>query len=156
MLSGWAAAGGRCAQPEKHVPLGGMWQRETHVMLSHCLSSFLLCREPAGPDEEAASAEKLPPPAPHQQLPAMPAQPAAAAPAAGAVPSRSPLTRAPRVCAAPGCGATAGLKRCGGCRAVCYCIVECSRVHWPVHKAECRRLQAETAADEASAASEQR
>lgn len=34
MLSGWAAAGGICAQPEKHVLLGGMWQRKSHVMLA--------------------------------------------------------------------------------------------------------------------------
>lgn len=48
-----------------------------------------------------------------------------------------------RMCAAPGCGATSGLRRCSGCRAVRYCSVECSRVHWREHKAECRRVQAE-------------
>ena len=52
----------------------------------------------------------------------------------------------PRTCAAPGCGATRGLKRCGGCGTVRYCSVECSRAHWRAHKAECRRVQAERAA----------
>lgn len=85
----------------------------------------------------------------------MPSQPAAAAPAAGAVPSHSSLPPAPRVCAAPGCGATTRLKRCGGCSAVHYCSVECSRAHWPAHKAECRQMQAAAAAAEAAAASEQ-
>ncbi len=51
-----------------------------------------------------------------------------------------------RVCAAPSCGATSGLKRCSGCRAVRYCSEACSRAHWRVHKAECRRYQAERAA----------
>ena len=67
-----------------------------------------------------------------------PVQPAAAPPAAG--PSRPP-----RICAAPGCGATTGLKRCGGCRAVRYCSVECSQTNWKAHKTECRRMQAEWA-----------
>ena len=66
-----------------------------------------------------------------------------AAPAAAPAPSR-PAT--PRVCAAPGCGATRGLRRCGGCTAVRYCSAACSRAHWRAHKAECRRLQAERAA----------
>ena len=61
-------------------------------------------------------------------------------------PQRTPLPPAPRVCAAHGCGATTGLRRCGGCRAVRYCSVECSRAHWRAHKAECHRLQAEAAA----------
>ncbi len=62
--------------------------------------------------------------------------------------------RPARVCAAPGCGATSGLRRCGGCGAVRYCSTECSRAHWRAHKAECRRQQAErsaaTAADAAA------
>ena len=53
---------------------------------------------------------------------------------------------APRICAAPGCGATRGLHRCGGCGTVRYCSEACSRVHWREHRAECRRLQAERAA----------
>lgn len=48
----------------------------------------------------------------------------------------------PRVCAAPGCDATSGLKRCGACRAVRYCSVQCQQTHWPAHIAECRRIQA--------------
>ena len=55
------------------------------------------------------------------------------------------LPAAPRVCAAPGCGATRGLRRCGGCASVRYCSAACSRAHWRAHKAECRRLQAERA-----------
>ena len=55
-------------------------------------------------------------------------------------------TRPLRVCAAPSCGVTRGLKRCGGCGTVRYCSPECSRAHWRAHKAECRRLQAERAA----------
>ena len=48
-----------------------------------------------------------------------------------------------RVCAAPGCGATRGLRRCGGCGAVRYCSEACSRAHWREHRADCRRVQAE-------------
>ena len=51
-----------------------------------------------------------------------------------------------RTCAAPGCGTTRGLKRCGGCGAVRYCSEACSRAHWRAHKAECRRVQAVKAA----------
>ncbi|PRW39186.1 histone lysine methyltransferase Set6 [Chlorella sorokiniana] len=47
---------------------------------------------------------------------------------------------------AEGCGATKGLRRCGGCGTVRYCGVACSKAHWPEHKAECRRLQAAAAA----------
>lgn len=60
----------------------------------------------------------------------------------------------PRVCAAPGCGATTGLKRCGGCGAVRYCSVECNRAHWWELRAECRRLQAERAAAKPASASD--
>ncbi len=59
---------------------------------------------------------------------------------------RATIIRRPRVCAAPGCGATRGLKRCGGCGTVRYCSEACSRVHWREHKAGCRRLQGERAA----------
>ena len=52
---------------------------------------------------------------------------------------------APRVCAAPDCGATTGLHLCGGCGTVRYCSKACSCAHWRAHKAECRRLQAERA-----------
>lgn len=48
---------------------------------------------------------------------------------------------ASKVCAAPGCGAAAGLRRCSGCKAVRYCSLACSRTHWQAHKAECRRIQ---------------
>ena len=51
-----------------------------------------------------------------------------------------------RTCAAPGCGATCGLRLCGGCGTVRYCSEACSRAHWRAHRADCRRLQAEQAA----------
>ena len=79
--------------------------------------------------------------------PVSPATPSAAA--ATAQPSSAaglPGPAAPRVCAAPGCSVTSGLRRCGGCRAVCYCSQSCSSAHWRAHKAECRRMQAERAA----------
>ena len=56
-----------------------------------------------------------------------------------------------RMCAAPGCGGTRGLHRCGGCGAVWYCGPGCSRAHWREHRAECRRLQAATAQAAAAA-----
>ena len=49
------------------------------------------------------------------------------------------------VCAAEGCTNTQGLRKCGGCGTVRYCSEACSRAHWRAHKAECRRLQAQTA-----------
>ena len=71
---------------------------------------------------------------------------------ADAPPSAGPPTlatqppRPPRVCAAPGCGATSGLRLCAGCTTVRYCSEACSRAHWREHRAECRRLRAERAA----------
>ena len=70
---------------------------------------------------------------------------------AASQPSR-PRPPGPRVCAAPGCGATRGLRFCGGCGMVRYCSTACSRAHWREHRAECRRLQAEQAAAAAAAA----
>ena len=70
------------------------------------------------------------------------AGPSAAAAAAPPQPPRPPIP-GPRVCAAPGCSATSGLRRCRGCHAVRYCSEACSRAHWRAHKADCRRLAAE-------------
>ena len=67
---------------------------------------------------------------------------AAATPPQPPQPPRPPIA-GPRVCAAPGCVATSGLRRCRGCHAVRYCSEACSRAHWRAHKAECRRLVAE-------------
>ena len=53
-----------------------------------------------------------------------------------------PSQRQRRMCAAEGCGATRGLRRCGGCGSVRYCSEACSRAHWRAHKAGCQRLQA--------------
>jgi ankyrin repeat protein len=45
-------------------------------------------------------------------------------------------------CANPGCDG-AGLKKCAGCLKVFFCGPACIRAHWPAHKAECKRLNAE-------------
>ena len=82
-------------------------------------------------------------------------QPGGAATMTGTAPSTAAApARTPRVCAAPVCGATSGLKRCGGCGTVRYCSTECSRAHWREHRAECRRLQAERAAATAAGATD--
>lgn len=74
---------------------------------------------------------------------------AAARQAAAAADAPAP----PRVCAAPGCGATEGsLNRCGGCGTVRYCGEACQAAHWPEHRRQCRRVRAERAAAEAAAA----
>lgn len=93
----------------------------------------------------AAAAAAAPPIAPIDPGVAAAAPPPAPQPepAAASMPALSP---APHVCAAEGCSAARGLKRCGGCASVRYCSVECSRAHWPAHRAACRRLQAERAA----------
>lgn len=54
---------------------------------------------------------------------------------------QQPTQRPARVCAAEGCDATRGLRRCGGCGTVRYCSEACCKAHWRAHKAECRRLQ---------------
>ena len=86
-------------------------------------------------------------PAGERQSSAAAAAGSSAAPAAVAVPAAAQPQppRPPRVCAAPGCGATRGLRFCGGCATVRYCSEACSRAHWKAHRAECRRLQAEQA-----------
>ena len=73
--------------------------------------------------------------------------------AATAQPRSGRQPRAPRVCAAPGCGATSGLQRCGGCGTVRYCGEACCKAHWREHRADCRRICAERAAAAASEAS---
>ena len=88
--------------------------------------------------------------------PALDAAPSAVLPrpAAAAVAAAGPMGQVatpPRVCAAPGCGATTGLRRCAGCATVRYCSEACSRAHWREHRGECRRLRAERAAAVAEA-----
>ncbi len=98
-----------------------------------CAAGALTCLAAAEQQQaEVATA----PSAAEAAVPTTPAQPA----------------RPPRMCAAPTCCATSGLRRCGGCGTVRYCSVECSRAHWREHKAECRRLQAVKAAAAEAAA----
>ena len=72
----------------------------------------------------------------------------AAAAALGSLgsPASEQAQRPRRTCDAPGCDATSGLRRCGGCGTVRYCGEACCRAHWKAHRGECRRLQAERAA----------
>jgi ankyrin repeat protein len=42
-------------------------------------------------------------------------------------------------CTNPGCDGV-GLRKCQGCKVVRYCGMECGLAHWPVHKAECKRM----------------
>lgn len=60
----------------------------------------------------------------------------------------------PRTCAAPGCTATRGLKRCAGCGVVRYCSTACSYADWQEHRPECRRLRAAVAETPAGGAAE--
>jgi hypothetical protein len=45
-------------------------------------------------------------------------------------------------CTNPGCGGT-GLKTCAGCKQARYCGEQCQHVHWPAHRADCKRWSAE-------------
>jgi hypothetical protein len=45
-------------------------------------------------------------------------------------------------CANPNC-TNAGLKKCERCQKFYFCGLACIRVHWPVHKAECKAAVAE-------------
>lgn len=66
------------------------------------------------------------------------------------------LTLVCSVCAAEGCDATKGLKKCSGCKAVRYCCREHQVAHWAAHKHECRQRAAEmrAAAEAGPAAAE--
>lgn len=57
---------------------------------------------------------------------------------AGAAPAVCP----PRICAAPGCGATRSLRCCKARNTARHCSEKCSRAHW---SAECLHLRAEQA-----------
>jgi ankyrin repeat protein len=47
-------------------------------------------------------------------------------------------------CSNPDCEGP-GLKKCAGCLTIFFCSRECQLVHWPVHKAYCRRSKGVTA-----------
>lgn len=53
---------------------------------------------------------------------------------------RPPAAGCCAACGAPPAAAAGVLKRCSGCRSVRYCSAACQAQHWPLHKAECRRL----------------
>ena len=98
------------------------------------------------PTPEALSAAGASTLAASQVLEAAQAPPAGSKAKAEAQPADAATKR--RTCAATGCNATHCLRRCGGCGVARYCSDACSRAHWRVHRAECRRLQAEQAADD--------
>lgn len=79
-----------------------------------------------------------------------PGRPADNNPAAAGAPAAAPANqqkqRMCHACTAPGCGATCGLRFCGGCRTVRDCSTACSHAHWEEHRAECRLLQADKTA----------
>ena len=109
--------------------------REAMELARHLISQL---HEPSASQAQVVVPTAIDLPGPAAQPAPQPAGQRAAVP-----PARPP---APRVCAAPGCGAMRGLRRCGGCGTVRYCSTACSRAHWREHRAECRRLQAEQAA----------
>ena len=42
-------------------------------------------------------------------------------------------------CGNPDCGdPSENLMKCTGCRSVAYCSATCQRIHWPIHKSECK------------------
>ena len=45
------------------------------------------------------------------------------------------------VCPKNAADAGVRLKKCGGCSSIFYCSPECSRAHWPRHKAQCKAVQ---------------
>jgi hypothetical protein len=55
-------------------------------------------------------------------------------------------------CAKPGC-AGAGLKKCAGCLKVYFCSPACQVAYWPAHKAECKRIAAQTSSSSSSSSS---
>ena len=50
-----------------------------------------------------------------------------------------------RICANCGLETTAKLQKCGRCRRVRYCSLECQEAHWPSHRIDCRRRTKEVA-----------
>ena len=66
-----------------------------------------------------------------------------------ALPFMLRLSSVPTPSSSPAIGVTPGCvvcgrfeakcKRCGRCRDVYYCSIDCQRLHWPTHKTECKR-----------------
>lgn len=45
-----------------------------------------------------------------------------------------------RIKTCAGCHCTsANLLKCSGCKSVWYCDAKCQRLHWPIHKADCKK-----------------
>ena len=62
-----------------------------------------------------------------------------------------------RVCDGPGCDKKHGfskvrLAQCSGCKKTRYCSKGCMKTHWPSHREDCKRIQAEKAARKAKKA----
>jgi hypothetical protein len=82
------------------------------------------------------------------------------APAAAADKAAAPADAQPTVAAAPipahrcsACATPVGSStRCSACKQAYYCSERCQRSHWPHHKVECKRLQAQAKAKEEVAA----
>ncbi len=116
---------------------GAMSASQQAAIASDAAAADEVAAAPAAAAAGAASA------AAEAETAALPPVPSTVPAAPPPVPSSRPP--APRICAAPGCGTTNGLRRCGGCGTVRYCSEACCKAHWQAHKAECRRLQAERA-----------
>ena len=106
-----------------------------HGILEHVLP-LLQSRDRRVREAAGTAVRLLAGPAGSAAAPQTPAPPPTVAPP-------PPPPRARRTCAAEGCTATRGLRRCGGCRAVKYCSLECAQRSWTAHRPECRRLKAE-------------
>ena len=58
--------------------------------------------------------------------------------------SRGQFVRAAYICATKGCQKAGDLQRCGGCKVVAYCSVECQKKDWESHKGDCKKGRTRT------------
>ena len=75
---------------------------------------------------------------PPQQQGSSPPEKGKSSPSSSTTPSQTAAAEPAQTCANPGCSRL-GTKRCGGCKLVSYCSVECQRTAWPRHKASCSK-----------------